>query len=375
MGRHQKSQQLFDDLGILRGIGSHCRQLVKVIHFFKQRLLRTGILFLDKMAQLGQHEKAEEAVAFFGIPGCSLKLQHQLLQFIRLGLGNFLGQIELERIRRGNFAVLDVVLVADDPFGPQHPIGLEHILRVAVGLRNFAEPFDDRADRNDQVLRLFVLQFVDERLSQLVTLFQQPVRIAVHQQKFDEAGRDAGENDALIRSEKKMQIIAETKIIVEILVVMIGGQHDAGLFPDNRALQGGGFLQHFRNRQIPAEDAVQEMIFLQLEDEIICMRIPFHDGFFLFVQYRDDSLERLDQLGIFDRLQKIGVRLHLDGGARIFEIIEAADEDDADPREDFPDFLCQTQAVHEGHPDIGQQDIRLDIHDRGQCHFPVGGFP
>ena len=62
VGRHQKSQQLFDDLGILRGIGRHRRQLIKVIHFFKQRLLRTGLLFLDKMAQLGQNEKVEEAV-------------------------------------------------------------------------------------------------------------------------------------------------------------------------------------------------------------------------------------------------------------------------------------------------------------------------
>ena len=105
------------------------------------------------------------------------------------------------------------------------------------------------------------------------------------------------------------------------------------------------------------------MIFFQLEDKIIRMRIPFRDGFFLFVQYRDDSLERLGQFGISDRFQKIGIRLHLDGGARIFEIIEAADEDDPDPREDLPYFLCQTQAIHEGHPDIGQQDIRLDIHD------------
>ncbi|MPN08413.1 hypothetical protein SDC9_155695 [bioreactor metagenome] len=212
---------------------------------------------------------------------------------------------------------------------------------------------------------------MDERLSQLVTFFQQPVRIAVHQQKFDEARGDAGENDALIRSEKEMQIIAEAEVIVEIFVVMIGGQHDTGLFPDHRALQGGGFLQHFRNRQITAEDAVQKMIFFQLEDEIIRMRIPFHDRLFLFVQYRDDVFEGLDQLGVFDRLQKIGIRLHLDGGARVFEVIEAADEDDADPREDLPDFFGQAQAVHEGHPDIGQQDIRFDIHDRSQGHFSV----
>ena len=97
VGRHQKSQQLFDDLGILRGIGSHCRQLVKVIHFFKQRLLRTGLLFLDKMAQLGQHEKAEEAVpiciaigaiigawqgywvAYFGIPAFIVTLAGLLM--------------------------------------------------------------------------------------------------------------------------------------------------------------------------------------------------------------------------------------------------------------------------------------------------------
>ena len=62
VGRHQEGQQLFDDLGIFRGIGSHRRQLVQVVHFFKQRLLRTGLLFLDKMAQLGQNEKVEEAV-------------------------------------------------------------------------------------------------------------------------------------------------------------------------------------------------------------------------------------------------------------------------------------------------------------------------
>ena len=53
VGRHQESQQLFDYLGIFRRIGRHRRQLVKVIHFFKQRLLRTGLLFLDKVAQFG----------------------------------------------------------------------------------------------------------------------------------------------------------------------------------------------------------------------------------------------------------------------------------------------------------------------------------
>ena len=39
VGRHEEGQQLFDDLGIFRRISRHRRQLIQVVHFFKQRLL------------------------------------------------------------------------------------------------------------------------------------------------------------------------------------------------------------------------------------------------------------------------------------------------------------------------------------------------
>ena len=53
----------------------------------------------------------------------------------------------------------------------------------------------------------------------------------------------------------------------------------------------------------------------------------------------------------------------------------AGDDNDLHLRKLPADQLTEGQPIHKGHPDIGDQYIRLHLADQGQGHLPVPGLP
>ena len=96
--------------------------------------------------------------------------------------------------------------------------------------------------------------------------------------------------------------------------------------------------------------------------------------FAFLLKLRADLVENLLQIHGIDGFQKILPHAQLDTLAGILKLIISAQHNDPDPRHLRPQSPAKLDAVHKGHLDVGDHDIRIRITDDGQRHLPVGGL-
>lgn len=83
------------------------------------------------------------------------------------------------------------------------------------------------------------------------------------------------------------------------------------------------------------------------------------------------GLQRLDHIRPCQRLQQILIHVQGDGLTGILKVTVAAGDNDFGFRQLTADDPAERQAVHKGHTDIGDQDIRLHPAQHGKRHFAV----
>ena len=81
-----------------------------------------------------------------------------------------------------------------------------------------------------------------------------------------------------------------------------------------------------------------------------------------------------NQTAFGNGLQQIPLHTNGNGLLGVFKIIVAGENDDFHLRKLLQNQTAQGQAVHKGHPDVGNQHIRLGLPDHRQGHFPVCRF-
>ena len=82
-------------------------------------------------------------------------------------------------------------------------------------------------------------------------------------------------------------------------------------------------------------------------------------------------LQRLDHRGLGDGLEQILVHVQLDRLARVFEIAVAAEDDDLRVRELAAHDAAEREPVHEGHLDVRDEHVWLELADQRQRHLAV----
>ena len=98
-------------------------------------------------------------------------------------------------------------------------------------------------------------------------------------------------------------------------------------------------------------------------------------GAALLGEARGDAVEHLLELLGGHGLEQIFLHAQGDGLARVGEIVVSRQDHHADPRHLALDLAAQLHAVHEGHADVGDEDVRVGVADHGQGDFAVRGFP
>ncbi len=88
------------------------------------------------------------------------------------------------------------------------------------------------------------------------------------------------------------------------------------------------------------------------------------------LQAKDDLFQGLLQLRLIDRLEDIAAYAVGDGGFGIFKVRIAADNHDFKLRAEFPGLTDQIQTVAARHPNIGNQQMGLEL-----LHHPEGLQP
>ena len=85
-------------------------------------------------------------------------------------------------------------------------------------------------------------------------------------------------------------------------------------------------------------------------------------------------LQHRHQGALGDGLQKIPLHTQPDGRLSVLKIVVAGEDNDLHQGEFLQYQLAQGQPVHEGHPDVGNQHVRLCLLDKRQGHLPVAGL-
>ena len=88
-----------------------------------------------------------------------------------------------------------------------------------------------------------------------------------------------------------------------------------------------------------------------------------------------ELLQHVQQGPFRNGLQEVAVHANADGLPGVLKVVVPGDDDRFHLRELPADQLTEGQAIHEGHPDIGNQHVRLHLADKGQGHLPVPGLP
>ena len=91
----------------------------------------------------------------------------------------------------------------------------------------------------------------------------------------------------------------------------------------------------------------------------------------LFLDLLAYAVKRSFQLLRRYRFQQVFPYTERDRFLCIGEIIVAGKDDSFHPRHRSLHFLAQTDAVHERHPDVGQQNIRVQVTEHRQRHLSV----
>ena len=87
-----------------------------------------------------------------------------------------------------------------------------------------------------------------------------------------------------------------------------------------------------------------------------------------------DALKHFEQLLRAHRLEQVFLYPQRNGLLGVGEVIVAGEDDDLHPRHGVGHGLAQLHAVHEGHADVGDEDVRLDVLHGLQGQFPVRGL-
>ena len=82
-------------------------------------------------------------------------------------------------------------------------------------------------------------------------------------------------------------------------------------------------------------------------------------------------IQRLPEIPRVDGFQKILPNSQLKALTGVLELIISTQDDDADPWHLDTENPAQLDAVHEGHLDIGDHDVRVRVPDHGQGHLSV----